>query len=284
MRSILLASAIPALVAALPASTSSGDAEIIWDTSAKADASTDSSFRDEAAPAQEEYMEAGIVGGYRAFPGEFPTTVSLLNGGSHSCGAAMINANTALTAAHCVEMGGTFTVVAGTNQWRFGGVRSGVPQIIIHGGYDSQTLDNDFAILKLSTPIAQSENIAYAFLPPAGSDPAPNTPATVAGWGATRTNGQATEDLMAVQVPIVHPDTCARVLAPALFSQNMICAGYPEGGRDACQGDSGGPLYDDFTGEVIGVVSWGLNGCAAPQSPGVYARVGRAIGFIQRWS
>ncbi|KAF2211164.1 hypothetical protein CERZMDRAFT_112931 [Cercospora zeae-maydis SCOH1-5] len=257
MKSILLAAAIPALTAALPASTSSKEAEVIWDASATADVSTGSSFRDELSR------------------GNFPTTVSLLNGGRHSCGAAMINANTALTAAHCVEMGGTFT---------FGGVRSGVPQVIIHGGYDSRTSDNDFAILKLSTPIAQSENIAYALLPPAGSDPAPNTPATVAGWGATRTNGQATEDLMAVQVPTVYPDTCARVLAPELFSQNMICAGYPEGGRDACQGDSGGPLYDDFTGEVIGVVSWGLNGCAAPQSPGVYARVGRAIGFIQRWS
>lgn len=44
----------------------------------------------------------------------------------------------------------------------------------------------------------------------------------------------------------------------------MMCAGYPEGKKDACQGDSGGPMtYEDEGGsmEVIGVVSWGRGMC-----------------------
>lgn len=44
----------------------------------------------------------------------------------------------------------------------------------------------------------------------------------------------------------------------------MMCAGYPEGKKDACQGDSGGPMtYEDegASMEVIGVVSWGRGMC-----------------------
>ncbi|KAL1464067.1 hypothetical protein WDU94_003750 [Cyamophila willieti] len=62
------------------------------------------------------------------------------------------------------------------------------------------------------------------------------------------------------------------------LSGNMMCAGYPEGGKDSCQGDSGGSL---LTEDLDGIVSWGI-GCARSNSPGVYTRVNHYMEWLQQ--
>lgn len=115
MKFLLLASVVPALVAALPTASNNEETEIVWDTNSPIDAPIESQ-REEQGPEWDELpQDDGIVGGYQARAGEFPTTLSLLRSNSHICGAALINANTALTAAHCVDGGGSFSVAAGTN-------------------------------------------------------------------------------------------------------------------------------------------------------------------------
>jgi hypothetical protein len=53
------------------------------------------------APFQDESFH--IVGGVPAAPGDFPYVVSLRRSGRHFCGGSLLNGNTILTAAHCVD-------------------------------------------------------------------------------------------------------------------------------------------------------------------------------------
>eukprot|EP00521_Asterionellopsis_glacialis_P006687 CAMPEP_0195287614 /NCGR_PEP_ID=MMETSP0707-20130614/4599_1 /TAXON_ID=33640 /ORGANISM="Asterionellopsis glacialis, Strain CCMP134" /LENGTH=271 /DNA_ID=CAMNT_0040347381 /DNA_START=575 /DNA_END=1390 /DNA_ORIENTATION=+ len=68
-----------------------------------------------------------------------------------------------------------------------------------------------------------------------------------------------------------------------VYPTTMFCAGYQQGNgfvRDTCFGDSGGPVLAASTEEQVGIVSWGV-GCAKPQYPGVYVKVGRFYEWIE---
>uniref|UniRef100_A0A8D2KWV5 Peptidase S1 domain-containing protein n=1 Tax=Varanus komodoensis TaxID=61221 RepID=A0A8D2KWV5_VARKO len=82
--------------------------------------------------------------------------------------------------------------------------------------------------------------------------------------------------LQCVKVPILTDAECKKAY-PGNISDNMICLGYIEGGKDACQGDSGGPVACD--GVLQGIVSWGI-GCALPGYPGVYTKVCKYVNWI----
>ena len=84
-----------------------------------------------------------------------------------------------------------------------------------------------------------------------------------------------------VRVPAITNPLCNQQYTGSITNA-MLCAGYPQGGKDSCQGDSGGPLVcQSGTNAVItGIVSWGY-GCASAGFPGVYARVTYFLSWIQ---
>ena len=94
------------------------------------------------------------------------------------------------------------------------------------------------------------------------------------GWGNLTEGGVTPIDLQRVEVPLVDRVNCNDVNSyNGEITENMICAGIDEGGRDACQGDSGGPLTRGTGNSVLtGITSWGY-GCARPNLYGVYTRV-----------
>lgn len=81
--------------------------------------------------------------------------------------------------------------------------------------------------------------------------------------------GPSPPDLRSVKIPISDREEC-NTDYEGLIGADMICAGYPEGGKSSCQGDSGGALVVNEA--IVGVVSWAM-GCAVANYPGVFANV-----------
>jgi len=89
--------------------------------------------------------------------------------------------------------------------------------------------------------------------------------------------------LRQVVVPIVEWTKCKQLNKnmQKILTQNMLCAGYMEGGKDSCRSDSGGPLVCKQNEHwwQQGIVSWG-NGCARRNNPGVYVNVIKFLSWI----
>ncbi|KAF1359111.1 trypsin-like protease-like protein 1 [Lizonia empirigonia] len=231
-----------------------------------------------AAPTPQDSVD--IVGGTVAQAGDFPFIVSLQKSGSHFCGGSLLNSRTVITAAHCTvgQTASSLTVRAGSLNRNSGGTLVKVSSISVHPSFSSSTLDSDVAIWKLATDIPTSSTIGYATLPAANSDPVAGSTSTVAGWGTLSEGGSSPTTLRKVDVPIVSRATCRNNYSVAEITNTMFCAGLTTGGKDSCQGDSGGPIVDSSK-VLIGTVSWG-NGCAQAGQPGVYARVGSLLSYI----
>ncbi|XP_061761746.1 trypsin-1-like [Nerophis ophidion] len=225
-----------------------------------------------------------IVGGRDAIPGGWPWQISLHRNGFHTCGGSLINSQYVLCAAHCFPTSVTANLEVllglqtqeGTNDNL---VRRTVAGLMVHENYNTDTNDNDIALLRLSAPVTFNNFIRPVCLAASGSDIPAGTDFIITGWG-TIGSGEplpSPQTLQEVSVPVVSNEQCSQTYS--VITTNMICAGLTEGGRDSCQGDSGGPMVSlsNFTTNVTrwvqgGVVSFGI-GCALPGIPGVYARV-----------
>ncbi len=236
--------------------------------------------------------ELEIVGGQPASPGEWPWQAAV-RAGPYLCGGALISREWVITAAHCLFDGNNLlfaptavTVVLGDHdRTRPEGSEQqfAVIQVVAHEAFNDWTNDNDLALLQLATPVNLSAQVAPVrpvLTNQQDTLTAVGLYATVTGWGATAEGGNGATALMEVEVPIVDNVICNR--SYGIINENMLCAGYVEGGKDSCQGDSGGPLVvQDGSGwRLAGIVSFG-HGCARPHFYGVYTRVARYIDWIQ---
>ena len=262
-----------------------------------------------------------IVGGEATSQREWPWQIALfLRAGGrefYTCGGSLIAPNWVLSAAHCFQAETSknpddWTVASNVGKLSYVGLPAGattrrVKRVVVNERYDTNTHENDVALLELAQPL-QGSTIAPQMVPDRALET--NRPATVTGWGLTRwlvpqkdQQGRVTgfvdgstnqpidlakaqsPDLHKVAIPLVDVTQCAAAYGAqgTTIDQRNLCAGMPEGGKDSCQGDSGGPLMTQTAaGEwrQIGVVSFGI-GCAIKGKPGVYTRVSAFSDWIK---
>ncbi|KAJ2947597.1 hypothetical protein O0L34_g17395 [Tuta absoluta] len=254
-----------------------------------------------------------IVGGYETKKLEFPWMAVLMYNGRFYCGGSLINDLYVLTAAHCTSGFRKERITvrflehdrSSANDTKT--VDRKVEAIIRHLRYNPGTYDNDIALLKLDQRVDLSSALKKSALrdgeeggeggsteeddvgvrPVCLASPGlsySNFSGVVTGWGTTEEGGSVANTLQEVYVPIISNADCRKTGYKQRITDNMLCAGEAEGGRDACQGDSGGPLHilnaTTQQYQEVGVVSWG-EGCARPDRPGVYTRVNRYMTWLK---
>ncbi|KAM5132225.1 uncharacterized protein ACMZJ9_019033 [Mantella aurantiaca] len=221
-----------------------------------------------------------IIGGYECKANSVPWQATLQYIDDHACGGALIDKQWILTAAHCklpsiqIQLGDhNIHGYEGTEEFTY------ADKICAHPDFNQATYDNDIMLLKLPQPVTLN---AYVQTIPIGCSDLPDgTSCLVSGWGTTTSPAESyPSTLQCVEVKTVSVSACKAAYPDDVISDNMLCAGVQEGGKDSCQGDSGGPLV--CNSKLYGVTSWGHVPCGEANYPGIYTKVCKYLDWIRQ--
>lgn len=69
----------------------------------------------------------------------------------------------------------------------------------------------------------------------------------IAGWGNEKVNGPVHGTLHEAAIPVVTQQECNKPESYCgAINDDLVCAGYEQGGKDTCEGDSGGNLMVSY--------------------------------------
>jgi secreted trypsin-like serine protease len=213
--------------------------------------------------------EEPIINGSAAKLGEWPWQVEITRNGSTWCGGSLLSDRWVLTAAHCVDgqTAAQLAVRAGLINHAVPGPQVQTRSVLnfqIHPDWDSAAIDNDVALIRLSSAVTFGRYVQPIDIEE--SEVPVGTMAFVTGWGWTTGPGAASNTLQKTSLPVVDTDECNDAGTLGLtVTDSMVCMGYVGGDTGGCHGDSGGPLVvasGSFSNgwKQVGVVSWGVGG------------------------
>uniref|UniRef100_A0A3B3V9X7 trypsin n=1 Tax=Poecilia latipinna TaxID=48699 RepID=A0A3B3V9X7_9TELE len=214
-----------------------------------------------------------IIGGNDAGEHTIPWQ-ALINVGDSRGGGMIIADRWILTAAHVVTMNGQVQ----TPEIHLG--RTDVHQILetpslnvtavhVHPQYNNPNglnYDHDIALIKLKDPVTFEAAIMPLCLP---SEDDRYDSGMIGAIGSER----CSDSLKLI------PGSRKPIL-----TDNMFCAGTPEGRKDSCQGDGGNGFTlqsEDGRFWAAGIVSWGIK-CGQKGSYGFYTKVANYVDWINK--
>lgn len=239
-----------------------------------------------------------VVGGHTSRRNAWPWMALVgkrdAQGDNWFCAGALINDQWVLTALHCFLRIRANVVRLGEHDYNddFDGANHedyDVADTITYPGYKHPEAYHDLALLKLSRKVQLQRFIRPVCLPWGRETNVDLTgkQVTLTGWGDTMFLGSRSSKLQEAIVTVFSSSQCDRSYSslssysttwPQGIGNETVCAGDPNGGRDACQGDSGGPIMSpkkDGRYVLAGIVSRGY-GCGLKDYPGLYVNVRNA--------
>ncbi|XP_050079604.1 kallikrein-6-like [Anopheles maculipalpis] len=207
-----------------------------------------------------EERSSRIVAGRNADIRDHPHMLLLRKNGYATCGAVVIGAKYAITAAHCVYPASNTSTISlhGGSTTQLGpSVEFSVARVTVHPRYYDSANDNDIAILEIRNEFSGYPNVAPITLQ--NTEPTSSSGICyVTGWGITNTRTNAVSNILQIgSLQLIPQRTCRLQWYPNPISANMICARGDS--ADTCAGDSGGPLV--CGDRLYGLVSWGSFRC-----------------------